>query len=169
MIGPRELLQDGFDRVREVLHEVLEGIDAPDLVWQPGEDANTLGWLTWHIARAQDSQMAELAGTPQVWTADGWADRFSLPFEPAATGYGQDPAAAVAVRVAPELLAGYYDAVHARTEAYLRQVAPEDLDRVVDDRWDPPVTLAVRLVSILADDLQHAGQAAYVRGLLSRR
>ena len=40
-------------------------------------------------------------------------------------------------------------------------------DRVVDRTWDPPVTLGVRLVSILDDDTQHAGQAAYVRGLLS--
>jgi hypothetical protein len=37
---------------------------------------------------------------------------------------------------------------------------------VVDDSWDPPVTVSIRLVSILADDLQHAGQAAYARGVL---
>jgi hypothetical protein len=27
----------------------------------------------------------------------------------------------------------------------------------------------VRLVSVIADDLQHVGQAAYVRGILQRR
>ena len=53
------------------------------------------------------------------------------------------------------------------TVAYLATVAPEDLDRVVDERWDPPVTLGVRLVSVLSDDLQHAGQAAYARGLIT--
>ncbi len=46
-------------------------------------------------------------------------------------------------------------------------MTPEDLDRVVDKRWNPPVTLGVRLVSILNDDVQHVGQAAYVRGLLA--
>jgi hypothetical protein len=40
---------------------------------------------------------------------------------------------------------------------------------VVDRRWTPPVTLGVRLVSVLCDDLQHAGQAAFVRGAVRRR
>jgi hypothetical protein len=37
---------------------------------------------------------------------------------------------------------------------------------VVDASWDPPVTLGVRLVSVISDDLQHAGQAAYLRGMI---
>ncbi|WP_405168221.1 hypothetical protein [Nocardia sp. NBC_01499] len=41
-----------------------------------------------------------------------------------------------------------------------------DLDRIVDERWDPAVSLGSRLVSILNDDMQHLGQAAYLRGLL---
>ena len=48
-------------------------------------------------------------------------------------------------------------------------VTDADLDRVVDERWDPPVTLAVRLVSVLADGLEHAGQAAYIRGVAERQ
>jgi hypothetical protein len=39
----------------------------------------------------------------------------------------------------------------------------------VDDYWDPPVTLGVRLVSIISDDLQHVGQAAFIRGVIERR
>ena len=65
-----------------------------------------------------------------------------------------------------QLLLDYAGAVHERTTQFLRSLTDEDLDLVVDRRWDPPVTLGVRLVSVLADDLQHAGQAAYVRGLL---
>ncbi|RYZ26721.1 MAG: DUF664 domain-containing protein, partial [Propionibacteriaceae bacterium] len=42
------------------------------------------------------------------------------------------------------------------------------LDRVVDDAWDPPVTLGARLVSVLDDDLEHAGQAAFLLGTLER-
>ena len=57
--------------------------------------------------------------------------------------------------------------MHEATVAYLATVTPEDLDRIVDERWDPPVTLGVRLVSVVSDDLQHAGQAAYVRGLVT--
>jgi hypothetical protein len=58
--------------------------------------------------------------------------------------------------------------VHARTQQLLSRVTADDLDRVVDRRWDRPVTLGVRLVSMLQDALEHAGQAAFVRGVLER-
>jgi hypothetical protein len=51
----------------------------------------------------------------------------------------------------------------------VRSLSEADLTRVVDRNWDPPVTVSVRLVSVIADDLQHVGQAAYVRGILQRR
>ena len=57
--------------------------------------------------------------------------------------------------------------MHQLTLAYLSRVTSEELDRVVDRRWDPPVTAGVRLVSVVGDCLQHLGQAAYVRGLLT--
>lgn len=66
------------------------------------------------------------------------------------------------------MLLDYHRAVVDRSLAYLRGLSAADLDRVVDENWDPPVTLGVRLVSVLDDDFQHAGQAAYVRGLILR-
>jgi uncharacterized damage-inducible protein DinB len=106
----------------------------------------------------------------QVWASGGWADRFTLPFDRSATGYGHGSDDVAAVRVpSGALLTGYHDAVHARTIRYVERLTEADLDRVVDERWDPPVTLGVRLVSVISDDLQHAGQAALVRGVLPRR
>jgi len=116
----------------------------------------------------QDDHIADLVGGEQVWTAAAWADRFSLPFDSAATGYGQSAADVAAVRADPKLLQGYYDAVHTRTAEYLHTLNEADFARIVDTRWDPPVTLAVRLVSILSDNLQHAGQASYVSGVARR-
>jgi hypothetical protein len=76
----------------------------------------------------------------------------------------------VAVRVeAGELLVGYHDAVHQQTTRYVERLSDADLGRIVDRSWDPPVSLGVRLVSVIADDLQHAGQAAFVRGVVERR
>ncbi|GAA5020768.1 hypothetical protein GCM10025734_75280 [Kitasatospora paranensis] len=124
----------------------------------------------WHLTRIQDDHVADVAGAEQLWTADGWADRFALPLPPGDTGYGHGPDEVAAVRVgSADLLTGYHDAVHARTAAYVRTLRDTDLGRVVDERWDPPVTLGVRLVSVVSDDLQHAGQAAFVRGALLRR
>jgi uncharacterized damage-inducible protein DinB len=164
-----ELLVDGFQRVRDTVHNVLGTAGEKDLTFRIDPEANTVAWLIWHLTRVQDDHIAGVAGTDQVWLAESWHERFGLPFEPAATGYGQSSAEVAAVRVPAELLAGYHDAVLARTTAYLRTVADEDLDRVVDPNWDPPVTLSVRLVSILSDDLQHAGQAAFITGCARRR
>lgn len=162
-----DLLADAFGRVREVVHEAVDGLTAEQLEFRPQPAANSITWLIWHLTRIQDDHIAGVAGTEQVWTAGGWAARFGLPFDDAATGWSQTAAEAAAVRVRPaELLAGYHDAVYERSLRFVRGLADADLDRVVDERWDPPVTLGVRLVSVLADDLQHAGQAAYLRGLI---
>ena len=169
MIPPIAVLADGFGRVQEAVQDAVEGLSPDALAWRPGPRANTIAWLVWHLTRVQDDHVAELAGAEALWTAEGWVDRFGLPFARGATGYGQDPAEVGAVRASADLLAGYSQAVHRRTFAYLEDVTERDLDRVVDERWEPPVTLAVRLVSVLCDDLQHAGQAAYVRGLLAQR
>jgi uncharacterized damage-inducible protein DinB len=164
-----ELLADGFGRVAGVVHRVVRGLGPEQLAATVDAGANSIAWLVWHLTRVQDDHVAEVAGLEQVWTAEGWAERFGLPFEPGATGYGHGPAEVAAVRVEDgALLTGYHDAVLARTLDFVQGLGEADLARVVDRSWDPPVTLAVRLVSVLADDLQHAGQAAFVRGLLER-
>lgn len=163
-----ELMRDAFGRVNAAVHSVLRDADREFLTFRPDPGANTVAWLIWHLTRVQDDHLAELQGSEQVWTGEGWAKRFALPFEPAATGYGQSADEVAAVRSDAALLAGYHDAVHARTLGYLATLAEVDFARIVDTRWTPPVTLAVRLVSVLADDLQHVGQAAYLRGLAER-
>ncbi|MEU8757972.1 DUF664 domain-containing protein [Streptomyces sp. NPDC048659] len=164
-----DLLLDAFARVQETVHEAVEGLSEEELAVRPDADANSVAWLVWHLARIQDDHVADAFGTAQLWSADGWAERFGLPFPEADTGYGHDRAQVAAVRAPAELLLAYYDAVHARTVAHVGSVTAAELGRVVDTRWDPPVTLGVRLVSVLTDDNQHAGQAAYVRGLVERR
>jgi Protein of unknown function (DUF664) len=165
-----ELLVGALGRIREVVHRVVEGLTAEQLSFRVDPGANSIAWLVWHLTRIQDDHVADVAGAEQVWTSQGWVERFGLPFDPRDTGYGHRAAEVAAVRVeSGELLVGYYDAVHQQTIRYVEQLTDADLARVVDRSWDPPVTLGVRLVSVLADNLQHAGQAAFVRGILQRR
>jgi uncharacterized damage-inducible protein DinB len=163
---PAELLTDAFGRIHESVTGVLDGLDQDLLSARPAPGANTIGWLVWHLLRVQDDHVADVAGHAQVWTADGFAERFALPFDDGATGYAMSSDEVGQVRASGELLTAYASAVHERTVSYLDTLSPDDLDRVVDERWDPPVTLGARLVSVVNDDMQHAGQAAYVRGLL---
>ena len=162
-----DLLADGFSRVHGVVHEVVDGLSADQLAYRPQPTANSIGWLIWHLTRVQDDHVSDVAGTEQAWLADGWADRFGLPFDDGATGWSHAAEEVGAFRVADGgLLTGYHDAVYARTLGFVGTLTERDLDRIVDTRWDPPVTLGVRLVSVIDDDAQHAGQAAYLRGLI---
>jgi uncharacterized damage-inducible protein DinB len=164
---PAELLIDAFERIDKTAAAAIDGLTDDQLAARPAPEANSIAWLVWHLARVQDDHVADVSGTEQVWTAQDFVTRFDLPFDSGATGYGMNSEEVGHVRVGAELLADYVHAVHDATVAYLATVTSEDLDRIVDERWDPPVTLGVRLVSVVSDDLQHAGQAAYARGLLT--
>jgi hypothetical protein len=162
----REVLREGFGRVPGIVARVTDGLDPHALTWQPDPAANTIGWLLWHLARVQDDHVADLAGEAQVWSEGGWAPRFGLEESVTDIGYGWDIDQVRAVRPESlEVIDDYLSRVTDRTMRYLDGVGPDELDRVIDDSWDPPVTAGVRIVSVLSDDLQHAGQAAYVRGL----
>ena len=164
------LLTDSFSRIGEEVHGAVEGLSAEQLAYRVDAEANSIGWLVWHLSRVQDDHVAGVAGSEQVWTAQGWVDRFGLPFRARSIGYGHSSDKVGAVRVeSPDLLTGYYDAVAVRTQEYVGGLTESDLDRVVDEAWDPPVTLGVRLVSVIDDCAQHAGQAAFVRGIVLRR
>jgi len=161
------LLLELYGRIRPLAADAVDGLDAEQLREAPAPGANTIGWLVWHLARVQDHHVAELIGAEQVWARGEWAPRCGLEPDPSNTGYGHGPDEVRAVQPdGPDALLGYLDEVDARTKTMLDELGPDDLDRVVDRRWDPPVTLGVRLVSIADDCLQHVGQAAYVRGLL---
>jgi uncharacterized damage-inducible protein DinB len=163
----RDVLSYAYSQVHETLQRSLEGLTAEQLSARVAPGANPVAWLAWHLLRVQDDHVTDVAGGEQVWTARGFARRFALPLDDGATGYGMSADEVAAVRVEdPALLVEYSAAVHARTAEYLAGLGDDDLDRVVDTRWDPPVTLGVRLVSVLSDDLQHLGQIGYVRGLL---
>jgi uncharacterized damage-inducible protein DinB len=166
-VNTSEVLTESFGRLPELVDAAVHGLSPEQLRQAPAGGANTIAWLVWHLTRVQDSHIAELLDNEQVYLSGDWAPKFGLKPDPADTGYGHDPAQVAAV--APEswrVLTGYYEAVHARTMAFIGGLSDDDLDRVVDEGWDPPVTLGVRLVSVYDDDTQHVGQAAYVRGLL---
>ncbi|HWG64103.1 MAG TPA: DinB family protein [Streptosporangiaceae bacterium] len=165
-----ELLADEFGRIREVTHRAVADLTPDQLAFRPDGRGNSIAWLIWHLTRIQDDHLADVMGTHQVWTSEGWDKRFGLPYPPMDTGYGHSSHEVDECLVeSGELLATYHDAAWRRTSEWVPGLTEADLDRIVDESWDPPVTLGVRLVSVVSDDLQHAGQAAYVRGLILSR
>ena len=165
-----ELLQHLFDRVAEHVEAATDGLEPGLLTAAPSPGANPIAWQLWHLTRVEDGHVAEVLDQDQVWVSGGWGDRFGVASDPEDSGYGHTPEQVAAVRPdGPDALREYHAAVRSRTRSYLAGLSAEDLDRIVDERWDPPVSLGVRLVSIVDDQIQHAGQALYARGLLERR
>jgi hypothetical protein len=166
----RDLLLDGFGRIRDGVPEVVDGLSVEELLWRPDADANHIAWLVWHLARQQDDQVAHLVGEQSAWLGDGWIDRFGLPYPPDVLGFGMRSADVGRFTVAdPGLFGEYHGAVHDRTAALLQGLDGEAYARVIDANWDPPVTVGVRVMSVLGDASKHLGQAEYVRGLVERR
>ena len=160
-----ELVTDHFERIRELYVSIPDGLTSQTAHERPGGTGNPVVWLLWHTARVQDDHVAGLSGATQAWH-DGWRERFDLPFDPGDIGYGHTPQEVDQVRVEdPQTLVDYHEAVHRLSLDYAARADAEELGRVVDEQWDPPVTAGVRLVSVLGDCLQHLGQAAYVKGL----
>lgn len=155
-----------YGRLPGLVSEAVDGLDESDLTSAPREGANTIAWLVWHLTRIQDHHISELAEVEQLYLTAGWHERFGRGPDPQDHGYGHDAADVASVRGSGADLVGYHEAVQARTVEYLTGLTASDLDRVVDERWDPPVILGVRLASLVSDCLQHAGQAGYARGLL---
>jgi hypothetical protein len=164
-----DLLVDAFDRVQEAVQEAVSGLSPEELNARLDPAANSIAWLVWHLTRVQDDHVADVAGVEQVWLRDGWVDRFALPLDPRAIGYGHTSEEVAAVRVEdPKLLLNYATAVHRQTVDYIKGLKDADYDRIVDRSWNPAVSLGVRLISVVSDTLMHAGQAQYVRGIVDR-
>jgi hypothetical protein len=161
----RELLRDAFTRQIEHVEDLTDGLTDEIAFFRPTATANSIAWLIWHSARQQDAQLCDIAGIEEVWSRDGWVDQFGLELPRGDTGYGHGPDEVGRVRASADVLAGYYHGVHKVTLEYIASVTPDELNRVVDKRWHPPVTASARLVSIVDDAAQHLGQAAYVRGI----
>lgn len=159
--------QELYGRIGPLAERAVIGLSADQLAHSPEPGTNTIGWLIWHLTRVQDHHVAELLDTEQLWLGDDWADRFGVEPDPDNIGYGHSREQMEAIRPnGPGLLLDYFAAVMAHTdEKLLSSLTPDALDRIVDRRWDPPVSLGVRLVSVADDSLQHVGQACYLRGL----
>ena len=164
-----QVLEEAYRRIRELVHQAADGIGPDSLTYRPEPGANSIAWLIWHLTRIQDDHLASLAGVPQLWEDREWATTTGVDRPADALGQGDGPAEVAAIRPnSPEGLVRYHDAVMARSLEYVAGLTRRDLDEIVDRSYDPPVTRGVRLVSVLSDNIQHAGQARYVRGIVDR-
>ncbi len=163
----KDIVLDGLERIRGSLQRTLDGLTLEEIHQQPQSDANSIAWLVWHLTRVQDTSVAGLIGEEHLWVSEGWHAVFDMAADSANDGFGHTPEEVSAFR-APSIagLLDYHERVAERSKTYVAGLAAEDFDRELNEsEWQPPPTVGVRLVSVISDNLQHAGQAAYLRGL----
>lgn len=163
-----EVFLEAFGRISQLVRKSVRGADPAGLSYRPEPGANSIAWLAWHLTRIQDDHVSEIAGIEQAWIAEGWHDRFGMAADPHNTGYGHGPEEVAAIPADADLLLAHHEAIAARSAAYLATVDDAELGRIIDRSYDPPVTVGVRLVSVISDNIQHAGQARYLRGVVDR-
>lgn len=163
-----EVFVEAFGRIRELVRASVERADPRGLSYRPEPGANSIAWLVWHLTRIQDEHLSDAAGIEQAWVTEGWSRRFGMEPDPHNTGRGHGPDEVAAIPADPELLVAHHEAVADRSAAFLATIDDAGLDRIIDRSYDPPVTVGVRLVSVISDNLQHAGQARYLRGIIDR-
>jgi uncharacterized damage-inducible protein DinB len=164
-----EYLGEAYGRISPLVHRATEGLATEQLCYLIEPGANTIAWLVWHLSRIQDQHISELLEEPELWSDRSWVRVTGIERDPVTRGQGDGPAEVAALRPSgADGLLAYHDAVTARTAKYLCGVDEAELDRPIDFSYDPPVSAGVRLASVLSDNLQHAGQALYLRGVLDR-
>jgi len=170
-VEAHELIKDAFGRIRDLVNMSLKDLTVEQLAFRPDEQANSAAWLAWHLTRVQDGHMSDLAGREQAWVSEGWHEKFGKAANPGDTGFGYTSQQVAELRPSgPKVLVDYHQAVYARSVEYVGTLTAGDLDRVLNEpRWNPMPTVGVRLVSVCSDNLQHAGQLAYLRGIIERR
>lgn len=158
-----EFITGLFERIVQVLETALEGLNEEEINRQPDPACNSIGWLVWHLTRVQDMFISRLTDKEQVWITGKWYEKFGREANPRDAGYGHTPEDLAGFK-APDVktLMDYHQATLEKTRQYTGKLTGEELSREIDDPRTPVV--AARLTAFISDNLQHAGQAAYLRG-----
>ena len=162
-----EFITDALEKENGFLMDALDGLTSEELAWQPAPDANSIGWILWHMVRVEDMWIQFFAQfQTELWETEGWHEKFGLPTRD--NGFGHT---AEQVNNFPgvdlEQFLQYRAAVRASTLAYLDTLNPDDMATVPRERR-PEMSLGAMFRQIIGEMYQHVGHIAYLRGLQGR-
>ena len=163
----KELLIEAYTHINRIVHQAVDDLSQEQLAYRPEDGSNSIAWLVWHLTRVQDNNLRDVTQLDEAWLTEDWSERFGMAGS-TGIGFGDSPDDVAAMRPPRAILLGYHDRVAGRVLDYLPTVDADELDRIVDTNYDPHVTAGIRLMSVVQDNTQHAGQARYLRGMIER-
>lgn len=162
---PGKVLNNLLSQNRDMIEKALEGLTEEELYKQPNDQCNSIGWLVWHIARAEDGLISSVNQSPQIWTEQGWNEKFGLGAEE--SGYGHGPKELAAFR-APSIenLKAYSKAAEDKASSYIESLSAADMDKQVPAMDGEGTTVQATWLGVVVNEaLVHGGQIAYLRGM----
>ncbi|MDA0595568.1 MAG: DUF664 domain-containing protein [Chloroflexi bacterium] len=162
-----DLLVEACSHINRIVHQATDDLTQEQLAYRPEPGSNSISWLVWHLTRIQDSHLKNVVQLEEAWLTEEWSERFGMA-DSTGIGFGEGPDEVAAIRPPRAVLLGYHDRVAGRVLDYLPTADADELDRVVDTKYDPHVKAEIRLMSVVQDNTQHAGQARYIRGMIER-
>lgn len=162
--GVRRILRRAFDEYLDGLTKAVAGLSPDERRFRPGEDANHIDFLVWHLARNEDGTISACARAEELWTSAGWHERWALPADGDGCGW-TDAEVAAFPPIATDELAQYFDDVRRRTLTFLDGLTLDLLDEPMSEHH-PDVSVGQVLSHLVVEQSQHLGQVALIRGLL---
>jgi uncharacterized damage-inducible protein DinB len=169
---PDEVLAEVRSRSRQARERVLKVVDElsdAQLAWRPAPKAHSIGWILWHVARADDNVQADLGGRDTIWTSDRYAARWGHPERGVGTGWDDEAAAALPLPARAELLE-YVRRVFAACDAAADAIDASRFAATHPSRFmSREATFGDVLLTGITHDNRHLGEMEYIKGLLGLR
>ena len=159
-----EFIVDALDKENGFLLDALEGLGPDELAWQPAANANSIGWILWHMVRVEDMWIQFFAQfQTELWETEGWHEKFGLPTRDNGFGHTAEQVNNFPGVDLAEFLR-YRASVRQATLDYLDTLTPKDMEHVPRERR-PEMSLGAMFRQIIGEMYQHVGHIAYLRGL----
>lgn len=155
-------ISDCLEQVRIRLLGTCEGMNQEEVLWRPEPYANNIGFVLWHVTRAEDNLVMRLENGHALWVTGGWHEKFGQPVNAPDPG-DRMGLRALAIPGLPVLL-GYSQAVGEQTRRLLGELTVDRLDQPIGPS-QPGQTVTANLRHLITHRNNHHGQMDYIRGL----
>ena len=161
----KDIIQMALGEYMDQLRKALDGLTPEERRFQPAPQAHHIDFVVWHMARVEDSWINRFAQrTDQIWTRDGWFQRFGIPEDGHGYGFTAEQVADLPRFDLDEMMA-YADSVRRETLRYLEGLTHDDLAISPGPDVRPGYTIGRMFSHVIVEESQHVGQVAYLRGI----
>ena len=171
----KEFIQQMLNDYQRRVYAATRNLSLAEIYWQPSQDANSIGFIFWHVARVEDRLVTWcIEGREEIWIRDNWHGKTKLPKEATGLDYSSQEVTHFP-KISNTLLADYFEAVRSNTFKYLASAGGEWFDSVPERTPFPENTDATKhfkeftigryFRQLISEENQHLGQISYIRGL----